>query len=221
MLIRYRQRIKDESEEKEMNDNGEQTKATEINAEQSVETAKQDNAGEKKDNNTPTIEELMAELAKEKAEKQRMKKSLDKETSKNADLTKSLRAKQTDEERLAAEREEIERQAKEENEAMRDELNRMKAEKAYKSIDDEKTVNLLIDAVKDGDHDAIAAIIEAEKKKVATETESKINDEWMAKRPQVNAGIDGETPMSVDEIMAVSDPVERHKLIAQNKQLFN
>ena len=51
--------------------------------------------------NTPTVEELMAQLATEKADRAKEKQALDKALREKGELTKALRAKQTTEEQEA------------------------------------------------------------------------------------------------------------------------
>ena len=164
--------------------------------------------------NTPTVEELMAQLATEKADRAKEKQALDKALREKGELTKALRAKQTTEEQEAEAKAEAERLQNEKYEAVK-ELNHIKAVNAYKSVS-EKSVEKLIDAVSDADHNTIAAIIEAEKKTAVAEAQT----EWMKSRPRVNAG--GEySGMTKEQIMAIPDRNERRKAIAMNMDLFN
>ena len=133
--------------------------------------------------NTPTVEELMAQLATEKADRAKEKQALDKALREKGELTKALRAKQTTEEQEAEAKAEAERLQNEKYEEAVKELNHIKAVNAYKSVS-EKSVEKLIDAVSDADHNTIAAIIEAEKKAAVAEAQA----EWMKSRPRVNAG---------------------------------
>jgi ribosome-interacting GTPase 1 len=98
---------------------------------------------------------------------------------------------------------------------MRKELNHIKAVNAYKAISDEKTVDKLIDAVSDADHNAIATIIANECKKAVAEAEAK----WLKDRPRVNAG--QYSSMTREQIMSIKDREERTKAIAMNQGLFN
>ena len=158
-----------------------------------------------------------AELAAAKVELAKLKATLDKTLKEKGDITKKLREKQTNEERLAEEKAEEDRRRQEELESAKSELNHMKAVAAYKDIDDEKTIELLIEAVADGDHAAIATIIANERAK-----QKAIDDAaFKASRPSANVG-DGNTPaMTKEEIFAVKDSAERRRLIAQNLNLFN
>lgn len=162
----------------------------------------------------PTVEELMAQLASERAEKERNKLALDKALKEKGDITKQLRAKQTAEEQQAEEQAEAQRIRDEEFEAMKAELNHNKAVNAYKSITDEKMVESLIDAVSDADHTAIANIME----KYASAKVKEAQTEWLKSRPQANAG--QYSSMSVEQIMAIKDSDERLRAIALNQQAF-
>ena len=162
----------------------------------------------------PTVEELMAQLASERAEKERNKLALDKALKEKGDITKQLRAKQTAEEQQAEEQAEAQRIRDEEFEAMKAELNHNKAVNAYKSISDEKMVESLIDAVSDADHNAIANIME----KYANAKVKDAQTEWLKSRPQANAG--QYSSMSVEQIMAIKDSDERLRAIAMNQQAF-
>ena len=162
------------------------------------------------------LKDALAELAKAKAEAKRNKDALDKEMSKNKQLTSDLRAKLTAEEQAQAEKEEAEREQKERLEKAEAELNRMKAVQAYKAIDNEETVNTLIDAINDNDHASIAQILDNEIKKAVAVKEA----EWKKSRPPIESGDGSGASMSVDEIMAIKDTAERQRLIAQHIDKF-
>ena len=166
------------------------------------------------ENNTPTVEELMAQLATERAEKEKYKSASDKASSEAAKYKKELRSKQTAEEQRAEEEKEARRVRDEEFEAMKAELNHNKAVSAYKAITDEKVVETLIEAVSESDHNAIAAIIENQKKAAVKEAQT----EWLKSRPQANAG--AYSSMTKEQIMAIPDRNERIRAIAQNQNLF-
>ena len=126
------------------------------------------------ENNTPTVEELMAQLATERAEKEKYKSASDKASSEAAKYKKELRSKQTAEEQEAEAKAEADKLREEELESLRKELNHNKAVSAYKAITDEKVVETLIEAVSESDHNAIAAIIESQKKAAVKEAQA----EW-------------------------------------------
>jgi hypothetical protein len=163
----------------------------------------------------PTVEELMSQLAAAKADADRYKNANDKLSKESADYKRQLRAKQTAEEQEAEAKAEAQRIADEERESMRKELNHIKAVNAYKAIGDEKTVDKLIDAVSDADHNAIATIIANECKKAVAEAEAK----WLKDRPRVNTG--QYSSMTKEQIMSIQDREERTKAIAMNQGLFN
>ena len=167
------------------------------------------------ENNTPTVEELMAQLATERAEKEKYKSASDKASSEAPKYKKELRSKQTAEEQEAEAKAEADKLREEELESLRKELNHNKAVSAYKAITDEKVVETLIEAVSESDHNAIAAIIESQKKAAVTEAQA----EWLESRPQANAG--AYSSMTKEQIMAIPDRNERIRAIAQNQHLFS
>ena len=164
--------------------------------------------------NTPSVEELMAQLAQANADRDKYKNANDKLSKEAAETKRQLRAKQTAEEQEAEAKAEAQRLADEEREAMRKELNHIKAVNAYKAITEEREVERLIDAVSDADHNAIATIIENQCKKAVAEAEAK----WLKDRPNVNTGM--YSNMSREQIMAIPDDAERIRAIAMNKTLF-
>lgn len=165
--------------------------------------------------NTPTMEQLMAELSAAKADVERFKSANDKLSKSEAEMKRQLRAKQTTEEQEAEARAEAERIAQEEREALKTELNQVKAEKAYKAITDEKVVSGLIEAVSNADHTAIAQIIAKECEKAVAVAQQT----WLDSRPEVNYGGSSDV-MTKEKIMAVKDVTERQRLIAENIDLF-
>lgn len=184
------------------------TTSTETTVTENVATESQ------QENNAPSVDELMAQLASAKADAEKYKSANDKLSKSEAEMKRQLRAKQTSEEREAEERAEAQRLADEERESMRKELNHIKAVNAYKDIPEEKTVESLIDAVSDADHSAIAQIIENERKRAVAEAESK----WLKDRPPVSHGV--YSNMTREQIMAIEDRTERRKAIAMNQNLF-
>lgn len=167
------------------------------------------------DNNTPTVKELMEQLKQANADRDKYKSANDKLSKEAAESKRALRAKQTAEEQEAEAKAEAQRLAEEEKEALRKENSRFKAMAAYKNLD-EKTVDMLLEAVSESDHNAIANIMERyAETRVKTE-----KAEWLKSRPPVNAG--GQySSMTKEQIMAIKDNSERMKAIAQNQHLFN
>lgn len=170
----------------------------------------------KQQESTPTVEELMAQLATERAEKQKLQNKYNQASTEAAESKKALRAKQTAEEREAEEKAEAQRIADEEKEAMRKELNHIKAVAAYKNISDEKTVENLIAAIDENDHASVSAIIENEKAKAVKEAKA----EWQNSTNPPQFGTGEYASMSKKEIMAIKDTVERQKAILANRQMF-
>ena len=190
------------------------TNQTETNTENQTNTTMENPVAEKTEIGSPTVEELMSQLASERAEKEKYKNASDKASSEAAKYKKELRSKQTAEEQEAEAKAEADRRRDEELESLRKELNHNKATAAYKSIQNEKVVESLIEAVADADHSMIASIIEAEKKAAVKEAQT----EWLKSRPQVNSG--QYSSMTREQIMAIPDRSERLKAIAQNQNLF-
>lgn len=188
----------------------EETTKTTVNQNQQADESK---AEAKNPDLAPSVDELMAQLAAERAEKEKYKTANDKLSKEAADTKRQLRAKQTAEEQEAEAQAEAQRLADEERENLRKENNRFKAMAAYKNLD-EKTVDKLLEAVSDADHATLAAIIEAEVQKAVKEAKA----EWMKSRPPVNAG--QYSSMTKEQIMAISDRDERRKAMAQNIDLF-
>lgn len=167
-------------------------------------------------NTTPTVDELMAQLAAERARADKNKLELDKALKENGTVKKALREKQTAEEAEAEARAEQQRIRDEEYEALKAENNLIKASNAYKGISDEKVVAKLIDAVSSADHTAIAKLIDEQCRKAVADAEAN----WLANRPRVNNGSGDGTPLSKKDIMAIRDFGERQRAIAENMNLF-
>lgn len=180
---------------------------------QTTEPAKTTAESKTAEEQTPTVEELMAQLAAEKAAGLKNKQALDKALKEKGEITKALRAKQTAEEQEAEAKAEADRLQNEKYENAMKELNHMKAVSAYKNVS-EKSIETLIEAVAEGDHSAIATIIDNEVKAAVAAAKA----EWMKTRPAVNAG--KYSSMTRDQIMAIPDRNERLKAIAMNPTLF-
>ena len=161
--------------------------------------------------NTPSTDELMAQIAQLTADRDKYKSANDKLSKENAEAKRKERDRMTEEEKQA----EAQRLRDEELEATKAELNRMKAIGAYKSISSEKVVENLIEAVSNADHNAIAKIFDAEiEARVKAE-----KTEWLKSRPQANVG--SYSAMTKEQIMAIPDRNERIRAIAQNQNLFS
>ena len=156
--------------------------------------------------NTPSVDELMAELAKERAEKAKLKNSFDTASSELAATKKQLRTKMTAEEQI----EEEKRLADEAKDAKIQELESrfrtMDYSKRYMGIGmDEKTAEALseltgelVDA--DKFFSALGKFITASNKAA----EENYRQELIKNNPDINAGSGGDTKNSLAEERAVS-----------------
>lgn len=160
----------------------------------------------------PSIEELMAELAAAKADRDKFKNASDKATSEAAKFKRELRSRQTAEEQAAEEKAEADRLAAEETENLKKELNHIKAIAAYKSISEGKTVETLVEAIAEADHNAIAAIIENEKARAVKEAKA----EWQKSRPYANTG-NGEGAALTKEQFEKMSIADKSKLYRENQ----
>ena len=162
------------------------------------------------------LAEAEERAAKAEADASRFKQSIDKLTKEAAEKKRAERAKMTEEERITQERAEEFERLKEKAEADAKELNHLKAVSAYKNISEEKVVEKLIDAITDSDHVAIAKIISDECEKAVKAKEA----EWKVNRPAGFVGSGSYPNKTKEEIMAITDPIERQRAIAENISLF-
>lgn len=155
---------------------------------------------------TPSVDELMAELAKERAEKAKLKNSFDTASSELAATKKQLRTKMTAEEQI----EEEKRLAEEAKDAKIQELESrfrtMDYSKRYMGIGmDEKTAESLSEltgelADADKFFSALGKFITASNKAA----EENYRQELIKNNPDINAGSGGDTKNSLAEERAVS-----------------
>lgn len=184
------------------------TNTTEVNA---VETTPQADNDSK-----PTVEELLAQLAAERAANAKNKQALDKALKEKGDVTKALRAKQTAEEQEAEAKAEAEKLQAEKFENMSKELNHMKAVNAYqKVIGNGKDIDSLIEAVADADHSLIATVIANEVQRQVKEAKA----EWLKSRPAINAG-GGEESTITQEQFNKMNYHERVEFKNKNPELY-
>ena len=156
--------------------------------------------------NTPSVDELMAELAKERAEKAKLKNSFDTASSELAATKKQLRTKMTAEEQI----EEEKRLADEAKDAKIQELESkfrtMDYSKRYMGIGmDEKTAESLSEltgelADADKFFSALGKFITASNKAA----EENYRQELIKSNPDINAGSGSDTKNSLAEERAVS-----------------
>lgn len=163
---------------------------------------------------TPTVEELMSQVAQLTADRDKYKSANDKLSKEAAEAKRRERARMTEDEQKAEEKAEADRLRDEQFEEMKARLMRSEAEKAYKSLTDEKMVETLIEAVSDADHNAVASIME----KYATAKVKEAQAEWQKSRPRVNMG--GEGALTKEQFNAMS-VAEKSKLYRENKAEYD
>jgi hypothetical protein len=169
------------------------------------------------DPKTPTIEDLQLQLAEERAKAQKFKSSFDKVASEVAEYKKQLKAKLTEDEQKQLEiEEERAKQAEyikelEDFKKMSDATNRyltvagMSAELAKEAAEAELN----------GDMDALTQVYNKHKEMVKKNLET----EFLKGRPPLSSGSNGSVKTKED-ILAIKDPVERQRLIAENIEQF-
>ena len=181
----------------------------------------QQEANQQKEENTgggvPTVEELTAQLATERAESAKNKAALEKALKETGDLKKQLRAKLTAEEQASEAQKELEEQQKEYISGLEKFQKQVLAEKRYvlQGMDADLAAKAA-EAEIAGDMDELASI----QKQHTDALLKSAKAEWMKSRPQANIGTGG-TSMSKEEIMAIKDPSQRRKAIAENITLFD
>lgn len=150
--------------------------------EQGQQNQELDNTPEEKE---PTVEELMAQLAQERANNAKLKNSFDKTSSELANTKKQLREKQSAEEQEEEAKKEAEEEHKKYVKGLEDTIKMTNATNRYLAI------GMSAEMAKD----TAKAELENDMEKV-TENMSKFKDasikaaesEWLKSRPPVNAG---------------------------------
>lgn len=156
--------------------------------------------------NTPSVDELMAELAKERAEKAKLKNSFDTASSELAATKKQLRTKMTAEEQIEEEKRIAEEAKDAKIQELESKFRTMDYSKRYMGIGmDEKTAESLseltgelVDA--DKFFSALGKFITASNKAA----EENYRQELIKNNPDINAGSGGDTKNSLAEERAVS-----------------
>lgn len=173
---------------------------------------------EKQAQETPSAKELelMAKIAEAEARAEKLKKANDSLSKSEAEMKRKLRATQTAEEQKKEEEEEAKRLTEERLKTAEIELNHMKAVAAYKNITEEKTVELLIDAVSEADHAAIMAIIDGEKQKAVKAARA----EWQKTIPHANVGSGDDKQITPEQFEAMG-MAEKSKLFRENKAEYD
>lgn len=135
----------------------------------------------------PTVEELMAELARERAQSQKFKASLDNATSEAADLKRKLRARQTADEQAQADAEEAARQHAEYVKSLERKVALMDAKNRYLSLGmSEELAADTAEADVEKDQDRIVANFRKHQEAMIKDEQAK----WLASRPQIQTGAD-------------------------------
>ena len=156
--------------------------------------------------NTPSVDELMAELAKERAEKAKLKNSFDTASSELAATKKQLRTKMTAEEQIEEEKRLADEAKNAKIQELESRFRTMDYSKRYMGIGmDEKTAESLseltgelVDA--DKFFSALGKFITASNKAA----EENYRQELIKNNPDINAGSGGDTKNSLAEERAVS-----------------
>lgn len=187
-----------------------------INEEEVVEEKKTE---EPKEPEVKEEADYMNEIAQLKEELRKTKKEKDKASSEAANFKKALRAKQTTEEREAEELAEQKRLADEEKESMRKELNHMKAVSAYKNIKEAETIDLLIEAVSESDHSAIATIMQNEIDKAVKEAVKAERIKILKENPPAKVGT-GDAPQVTQEQFNKMSYSQKVELYDKNPELY-
>mgnify|MGYP001064864516 CR=1 FL=1 len=194
------------------------TTETEVKDSAEEKNNQEEQTQEQQEQTTPSAKELelMAKVAEAEARAEKLKKANDSLSKSEAEMKRKLRATQTAEEQKKEEEEEAKRLADEERESIKKELNHMKAVAAYKNISEEKTVELLIDAVSEADHAAIMAIIDGEKQKSVKEAKA----EWQKSVPHANVGSGDDKQITKEQFDAMG-MAEQSKLYRENKAEYD
>lgn len=161
------------------------TNQTETNTENQTNTTIENSVAEKPETGSPTVEELMSQLASERAEKEKYKNASDKASSEAAKYKKELRSKQTAEEQEAEAKREAEEAKERHTKELEEKLAKIDAQKRFMAIGMSEEMA----------EEAATAELAGESDKV-TELYKKFNDasikaaqaEWQKSRPPVNAG---------------------------------
>lgn len=144
------------------------------------------------------------------------KEVLDQTAHEAADWKKKYNARLTDEEKASAERQQ-------ELDSMREELESLRREKTISSYTadylalgyDEKLAKDTAEAVADGDF----ARVMANQKKFLAKYEQTVQANLLKDTPRPES-VGGNVTRTKAEIMAIKDPTERQKAIAENYELF-
>lgn len=169
---------------------------------------------------TPTVEDLLSEIAQLKASGAKQKNALDKALKEKGEITKRLREKQTAEEAEAEAKAEAEAE-RAEREAEKDRLiaqYEAKAKFSEMGISG-KYLEDAINAKADGDEYAVYSVIAnffEDKYNTALKTKE---SEWLGNRPPVNVGVGGSSTLTKAQFAKMGYH-DRVKLANDNPTLY-
>lgn len=143
------------------------------------------------DDEALSVEELMAQLAQERAEKEKYKSSFNKASSEAADYKKKLREKLTAEEQEEEAKREQQEQHNKYVHGIEMELNTIKATKRYMGLGmSEELASETAKAEIEGDTEAVIANMKKHQDALVKAKEA----EWIKSRPPVNTGHEEDSP---------------------------
>lgn len=161
--------------------------------------------------NKPTVEELMAQLEEAKAENARNKSALDKALKEKGDITKQLRAKQTDDELALAKQQEL----ADHYAAIENELKVSKAQARYVAMGmDIKMAFDTAQAEIEGNFDTVTSNFNKLKELSIKAAQA----EWLKSRPEPQAGGNG-AQLTKEQFDKMS-LVERSQLYTTNPEAY-
>lgn len=142
----------------------------------------------KPDDKPVTVEELMARLAQEQAEKEKYKTSFDKASSEVSEYKKQLRAKQTAEEQVEAEKREQERVHNEYVAGLERTIAITEGTNRYLDMGMDKEMARKTAEAEVDKPDGYADIVSSNIKKLMENKVKAAEADWLASRPDVQAG---------------------------------
>lgn len=202
-----------------LENNAVETQDVQTTVESSTETNVDVNS-ENENPTAPTVDELMAQLAQEKADKAKIKNALDKASSDAAEYKKALRAKMTAQEQAseAAKEEQAAKDARLE-EAER-KVSIYEATERYMTVNkySSELARKAAEAEVAKDFVALSEINKQHEAELIKQTRAEIETEFYKNRPRVQSGT--YSGMTKEDIMNIKDSNERAKAIHENINLF-
>ena len=155
----------------------------EFEAQEGQEREQQGVEQKEQEDNTPTVEELMTQLAQERAEKAKLKNSFDRTSSELADTKKQLKARLTAEEQEAQAKKEADEEHKKYVAGLETKIKTINATKRYMSLGmEEKLAEETAAAEISGDVEKVTENMKKHQEALLKTKEA----EWLASRPPVN-----------------------------------